>query len=290
MKLNNVTIESELTMKTKSAVQSESRHMPHRVAKASHCNPRKAEFTLIELLVVIAIIAILASMLLPALRKVRENAKQINCISNLRQVYLGLTNYAMDYTTYPAAKPEGTMNWGFNEGWWHFGVAPYLGNLTVIKDWSTASKVRNSGALNCPSVRVITDDTSCFAMNNFGYPIKYMGMSGGVPAITSGTPDENTSYFMRPDGNPTRGWGGYPKPLTSDLAFVTELGYGGNKDDMVGPNFKNGDFVNSTISYSGGDGFSASFRHNLQKNMLWFDGHSDGIKLNSINWYTARNQ
>jgi len=53
-------------------------------------------FTLIELLVVIAIIALLMAILMPALRKAKEQGKYIRCAGNQRQVILGLTAYAAD--------------------------------------------------------------------------------------------------------------------------------------------------------------------------------------------------
>ena len=70
---------------------------------------RKHGFTLIELLVVIAIIAILAAMLLPALAQARAKAQQASCLSNTKQLNLGMFMYTSDNRSYYT--PNSPVRW-----------------------------------------------------------------------------------------------------------------------------------------------------------------------------------
>lgn len=100
------------------------------VGRFSEGNPGRGnwkQFTLIELLVVIAIIAILASMLLPALDNARRSAKTTSCINNFKQIGLSAAQYVADYSGYaPLSQPlgwDGGANWG---KCWITVLHPYL--------------------------------------------------------------------------------------------------------------------------------------------------------------------
>src|SRR5947199_5319939 len=134
-------------------------HMMHGKGAAMSPTIRKG-FTLIELLVVIGVIALLISMLLPALARARESANTVACASNLRQMGIAMGMYI---SANKGWAPSARSDAGGGDYWCEF-LAEYL--EAGFKNVPGAQEPKKTGIFKCPSYTVPPFPNDYFT---FGY-------------------------------------------------------------------------------------------------------------------------
>lgn len=159
---------------------------------------QKTAFTLIELLVVIAIIAILAAILFPVFAKAREQARAITCLSNLKQLGLGIMMYVQDYDetfpvpdmTYLANNPTDICGEVYG-GHGSIGTGNYQVPAAAIQKYSIGGQlypyIKNWQLWACPSDSGVTTQ---WQVNQrwTSYHYRFFFYSGFVSTSPSGLP------------------------------------------------------------------------------------------------------
>ena len=153
---------------------------------------RKA-FTLIELLVVIAIIALLMGILMPALQRVRKQAKGVVCQSNLRQIGMGANLYAEEYDLYVPRGASGTR------AWYQFFM-PFLAQKAIDGDYRSVKIFR------CPSYPD-KEQTICYVVNGWDFENRNDMVGNEIlrpTKLTTCTNRANTIYLADNEDGPWR--------------------------------------------------------------------------------------
>lgn len=235
-------------------------------------------FTLVELLITIAIIAILASLLLPSLKQVKNKVEASKCASNLKQMGIIFCSYVGDFSdSYPPFNYEYYENyyggewptkyyWNWGYGMWNSG---YISNPAILQCPTASKKFKYKYSSGSNDVVHRPNGSAQYLYIHYGYNYGYIGSSNQISGDSSPVP---ARVFQ------------VKRPSSTILLGETEA--------YVDTDLYQGSYA---LPYNG---LNISSIHNGGMNILWTDGHASYLshsqtELNgsaaSKNKYFSRN-
>ena len=225
---------------------------------------RFRSFTLIELLIVIAIIAVLASMLLPALNKARATAKRITCANNAKQLGLGVAQYTGDNNGYyPPYRQSGSN--------YYWPVQLLLPKYIGVKTFFCPE---TSHAAGTPkgfeySIKAGMLDSFEFCYSDYGINYRYVaGSSFQVSEAENRVPAKESRLRN-----------------TSEIILAADAFEGGKT--LINSGYSMLSSFHPSAGFQAANGYLAA-RHLNSFTMLWCDGHASLEKANPLRPYDGK--
>ncbi len=232
----------------------------------------KSRFTLIELLVVIAIIAILASLLLPALSTARESAQTVVCLMNVRSIFTGVSTFAVDYDGWA---PGNDYNSGNGAGQAFFSNGTTRNRSTLCRE----GYIDNPQVFVCAASRAARAESYTFPTFGWGFFYRFSIYYGG-----NGTGGRYAASSTVAAANPLLGFFRvgttiYRSPRLSNAEDPGKSLYAAD-----GVSFADYMDWGSPTSSAGYDaetwlGVSAMHRQHLFANAIYLDGHAATVPV-----------
>lgn len=218
-------------------------------------------FTLIELLVVIAIIAILASILMPALSQARERARDSGCRNNLKTAGMSMQQYSYDNNTFYPSFDKNSSSYET----WSFKIGKYQGLSFDIKSDGRHTLRGKSLQFHCPSGNIDRNNTGVYQRAPRGY---YMNAfvagcdNSGVKNLANEINQRNSGargssdqfllmdYWRSPDGAQLEGW--FPSGYNNgEYAQRYQTNWASRHNMMINYVMKNGAVAASPRNHDG---------------------------------------